>query len=85
MTAQDFLRERLEKDKAALLALDEAIAGLLDGSIQSYTLDTTQSRQTVTKQQIGSLYSQQAKLIARIETLYARLCGGGEVVIRPGF
>lgn len=78
-----FWCEQLEKAKTQLSALDAAIAAL-EGGAFSYTLDTGQSRQTVTKQQVGSLYSQQRSLMARIDTLEAR-CGGQGAVARPGF
>jgi len=79
----DFWCEQLEKAKTQLVALDEAIAAL-EGGAFSYSLDTGQSRQSVTKQQVGSLYSQQKRLLARIAELEAK-CFGQGAVARPGF
>lgn len=80
----DFWAERLEKAKQQLTALDEAISALESGA-QSYTLDTGQSRQTVTRHQIGDLYRRQEKLLEQIASLESRCSGGGAFVARPGF
>lgn len=79
-----FWSERLAIAKQQLTALDAAITALESGA-QSYTLDTGQSRQTVTRHQIGDLYRRQERLLEQIANLEVRCGGGGAFVARPGF
>lgn len=56
--------------EAAMLALGSA-------SIQSYTIDTGQNRQTVTKMNITEMRRLVDQLYNRLSTLEARLFGAG--------
>ena len=80
-----FLQERITATKAQIVALEEAISGLISGSIVSYTLDTGQSRQTVTKTDIKVAESVLDSLYNRCATLEARLNGSGTFTGRPAF
>jgi hypothetical protein len=65
---------RIAAIQANIEALEAAIAAFAGGA-QQYTLDTGQTRQTVTRQQLGSLknaYKEQLDLLGTIE---ARQCG----------
>lgn len=53
--------------------LEAAISGLLDGSIQSYQLDTGQSRTMVTKQQMSPMYLALQRAENRVSVLCARI------------
>ena len=59
--------------------------GLASGAIESYTLDTGQSRQTVTKFNLKALSDVLDSLYNRCVTLEARLSGGNSVTVRPSF
>jgi hypothetical protein len=78
-----FLQTRIDKTKLLIIAYEDAALALL-GGVESYSLDTSQSKQTVTQidalkinQMIDSLYN-------RLATLQARLNGGGVTVV-PGW
>ena len=53
--------------------LEAAISGLLDGSIQSYQLDTGQSRTMVTKQQMSPMYLALQRAENRVAVLDTRI------------
>lgn len=79
-----WLQERIDKTKAMIVAYEDAILALSTDNVFQYSLDTGQTRQTVTKQQLGSLRLQLDQLENRLATLQARLCGGSTYV-KPGF
>ena len=73
-----FIAERIKATKATIIAYENAVLALGDaGGIQSYTLDTTQSRQTVTRADLPRLNAMIDSLYNRCATLEARLgcCG----------
>lgn len=84
-TITDFFRERIEATKAQIVALEEAALALSTGAIQSYTLNTNQSQQTVTKANIATLYNQIEKLLNRLAVLDARLNGAGRLRVIPAW
>lgn len=57
--------------------LEDAISGLVDGSIQSYQLDSGQTRTLVTKQQMSPMYLALMRAENRVATLSARVEGAG--------
>lgn len=75
-----FWIDQVEAAKTALAAYNAAILALSTGA-QSYTLDTGQTRQVVTKATLGELRLQRSALMNEIATLEARVCGGGRHVI----
>lgn len=79
----DFLLARIEATKLQIVAYEDAAAALA-GGVQSYTLDTGQDRQTVTKFDLSDIYSVTESLYNRLATLEARLYGG-TVTVRPGW
>jgi hypothetical protein len=80
---REWLEARVTATKAAIIATEEAILQLSSGA-QSYTLDTGQTRQVVSKADIASLRLQLNELENRLAVLDARLCGAG-VNVTPGF
>ena len=84
MSGATWWTERLEKAQAHVEELETAISALLDGSIQSYQLDTGQSRTLVTKQQMSPMYLALQRAENRVAALEARVYGGATRVV-PGF
>ena len=80
-----FIQARIDATKALIVAYEDAVTTLVAGTIESYTLDTGQSRQTVTKLDIGRLNKAIDGLYNRCVTLEARLNGSGTVTVRPCF
>ena len=75
MTCTDttWLNARLEKTKTLIEAYENAIEALSTGAVQSYQLDTGQTRQLVTKASLTSLTKTLESLENRYSTLQARL------------
>lgn len=78
-----WLTARIEKTEALIVKYEDAIDALSSGA-QVYSLDTGQTRQSVTKAQLGSLKNVLASLENRRETLLARL-RGRTVNFRPAW
>lgn len=75
---------RLDAAKAAVIAYETAIDALASGSVQSFTLDTGQNRQTVMKKDLGSLRLAYDAALNRVATLEARINGAAGQG-RPGW
>lgn len=79
-----FIQERIDATKAQIIAYEDAAVALASGA-QSYTLDTGQTRQTVTKLDLTSLQRTIDSLYNRCATLEARLNGSGTITARPAW
>lgn len=84
MTTSSWWQERLTKAMVHVEELELAISGLLDGSIQSYQLDTGQSRTMVTKQQMSPMYLALQRAENRVAALDARV-NPSSTRVRPEF
>ena len=82
---KSFLHSRIEATKKLIVAYEQAIEALSGLGAQSYTLDTGQSRQTVTRLDLRALNSTLDSLYNRHATLNARLHGSGSIYMRPGW
>ena len=80
-----FIQARIDATKLQIVAYEDASLGLASGAIQSYTLDTGQSRQTVTKLELSVLQKAINGLYNRCATLEARLNRSGVLTVRPGW
>lgn len=81
-----FLEERITRTKALIVAYEDALLALAgDGAQQSYTLDTGQTRQTVTRADIPRLNKMLDALYNRCTMFEQRLNGGGSTIARPVF
>lgn len=80
-----FLQARIDATKAQIIAYEDAATALASGGVQSYTLDTGQSRQTVTRLDLDDLQKTVDSLYNRLATLEARLNGSGTVTARPAW
>lgn len=81
---REWLEARIATTKVLIVAYEDAILALSTDGVFQYSLDTGQTRQMVTKQQLGSLRLQLEALENRLATYQARLCGGS-VYVKPGF
>lgn len=81
-----FWCEQLSKAQVQAVALDTAILFLLANPHKSYTLDTGQSSQQVSRPDLEGLQNQYDSLLNRIATLEIR-CNPGSAAqqIRPGW
>ena len=84
--SDEFLEARLAAVKLQIVAYETALTALAKPEVYSYTLDTGQSKQTVTRNEIGRLQDTLDVLIARYQQL-AAICsgGGGTVNVTPGW
>ncbi len=83
MPSTAFWQERLTKCEALVVIYEDAIEAVLTSGIESYTLDTGQSRQTVTQQDLKKLENALDGLLNRCATLQARISGAGTAIVRP--
>lgn len=79
-----FLQARIDATKAQIIAYEDA-ATSLGGGVQSYTLDTGQTRQTVTRVDLADLNRTIESLYNRLATLEARRNGTGVVTGLPSW
>jgi len=79
----DFIQDRITATKSQIVAYEDAALALGTAGVQSYTLDTGQSRQTVTRLDLEWIQKSIDALYNRCATLEARLNGSGTVTARP--
>jgi hypothetical protein len=77
----EWVMERIEATKALIVKYEEALDAFALGA-QSYSLDTGQTRQVVTRSQLGSIQLTLSRLESRLSTYQARM-GCARLVVRP--
>lgn len=77
--------ERLDAARARVIVYEEAILQLSTGAVQSYTLNTGQTTQTVTKFDLDRLQATLTGLLNQVATLEARVHGCGVVTAGPAW
>ena len=82
---QQFWIDQITAVKNIIAAYNTAILALTVGGVQSYTLDTGQSRQTVTKQDLKNMNETRQSLLNEVATLEARVYGCGVTIARPAY
>jgi hypothetical protein len=86
-TAREFREVILEKRKRNLLAIEDAIEALTVKGVKTYTLDTGQTSQTVSRLDVPQLVDSAKKLLESIEELEDGLGegagGSGAVFVKP--
>jgi len=85
MSCNTFLQNRISTIQAQIIAYETASSALANGGIQSYTLDTGQSVQKVTKLDLASLQKTIEGLYNQLVVLEARCTGNGSIVSRPAW
>jgi hypothetical protein len=81
-TSDQFWRDELSNARILLDAVDRAIYSLTTKGIASYTIDTGQTRQAVTRSDLSMLQNWRTQLIVQISTLEARFSVGGSRAVR---
>jgi hypothetical protein len=81
---EEELEAKVETTKALIEAYETAMLTLASGA-QSYTLDTGQTRQVVTKVDVGSMRLALDTLYNRLDWLEGQLCGTGAARVLPGW
>lgn len=80
-----FIQDRITATEAMIVAYEAAIEALAVGGIQTYTLDTGQTRQTVTRMDLMDLQKTIDTLYNRCISLDYRLNGGNVSITRPAW
>ena len=80
-----FIQARIDATKLQIVAYEDAALAIGTGAIESYILDTGQSRQNVTKLNIHLLHQAIESLYNRCTMLEIRLNGGGTIIGKPGW
>lgn len=78
----DWIRARLTKTEALIEAYEDAILKLSSGAVQTYSLDTGQTRTSVSKMHLTQLRATLSELESRREAYRSQL-GCGRAYIRP--
>lgn len=81
---REWEQARLDKTKAIINALDDAILQLSTTGILEYHLDTGQSKQRVTRQDVARMTEMRADLFNQYDALCSRLTNGGAIQVIPG-
>ena len=81
----DFLAQQLPVLEAQITAYQNAITALATGGIQSYTLNTGQTVQAVTRLDLDKLQATLDALLNRYTMLSARCNGGAVTVATPAW
>ena len=80
--SDEWIKERIARTRELILKYEDAIDAISVRGIQSYSLDTGQTRQVVTKAQLGSLQLTLSRLEVRLSTYEQRL-GCARLIVRP--
>lgn len=82
---RSFISGRIISTKAQIVVFEDAAVALGTGQIQSYTIDTGQTRQVVTRMNLTELEKAIYRLYNLCAMLEARLTGGNVVTVRPAW
>jgi hypothetical protein len=81
-----FWEDRIDQTQKQIIAYEEAIDAILIHGMASFDLDTGQTRQKVTYQNVKEMQGVLDQLYGRLETLEARTGINRSVItVRPGF
>ena len=80
-----FIQDRITSTKTLIIAYETASEALIVGGIQSYTIDTGQTRNTVTKLDLDTIQKTIDSLYNRCATLEARLNGSGTSIAKAAW
>jgi hypothetical protein len=81
---RSFTLDRIAATKAQIAAYEDAVLALTTGGVAQYSIDTGQTRQSVTKIDVVRLNAHLDGLYNRLATLEARVYGG-TTNVRPAW
>lgn len=81
--ASQFEIDRLAKTEALIELYEDAVTALMADNTLQYTLDTGQTRTTVTKVDVVRLTDMLDRLYSRYDIYYARVVGTAASIVRP--
>lgn len=81
---REFLIERITATKLLIVAYEDALIALNSGVV-SYSINTSQSQQSVTRTSIPDINKTIDSLTNRLATYQARLTGNGVTRVIPGW
>ncbi len=79
-----WIEARIAATEIAIVAYEDAMIALSTGS-QTYSLDTGQTRQTVTKANLSEMRNALAELENRLDVYRAKLGLGNGFIMRPAY
>lgn len=79
---REFILERIAATKLQIVAYEEALLQLSNG-VTSYTINTSQTQQTVSRSNISDINKTLDTLANRLATYNARLKGSGVIRVNP--
>ena len=85
MKTRAFIQARIDATQLLIVALENASLDLANGNIASYTLDTGQDRQVVTRNNMTELMNAIDAAYNRCAMLEVRLNGGSQIISQPGW
>ena len=80
-----FLTARKDALEARIVQYETAIAALQDATVESYTLDTGQTTQKVTRADVDRLQATLDGMLSSLSDMCNRLSGTGVFIGRPAF
>lgn len=80
-----FWSDQLAATKALFAAYNAALLAFATSNVQSYELDTGQTRQTVKRAMLGQLKATRDALLNEVAVLEQRLYGCSTIRVVPGF
>lgn len=80
-----FLQDRIDATKAQIVLYEDAVMQLSTGAVQSYSLNTGQTTQNVSRFDINRLQTTIDSLYNRLVVLQTRLTGNGVMNMGPGW
>lgn len=81
----DFFKKRLEATEAQIEQIETAITAITVGGLQSYSINTGQSTQSVTRASLKSWQDALDQLYSRRDVIRARLYGDGVTNVRAAW
>lgn len=82
---REWVQSRINATKLAIESVEAAILTLATTNTASYSLNSGQTQQSVTRNQIGSLRMLLPQLEDRLQYLQNKLCGGAAVYVRSRY
>lgn len=81
----EFLQQRIAALELAIVAYEDAILQLSTGAVLTYSLDTGQTKQSVTKVDVIRMQAQLPAMYNMLTILETRLTGSGVVRVVPAW